>query len=203
MLSDSNNSQPYYTSDGLPPNRPFEPTETFKPTAVQLERANALKRFNRWVIYVPLGLLATAVFALLIYLLIIAIWPPYEDTHLFLSGVADIILILFLLPVLLIFGLLPAAIFGGIMYRQQSSKGTGEPTLQQKYGRLRLLLWKLDQQYLSKAYQQIDKLMPTVARPVIYFNALMAYINSWLSQLTKQIHRHDVHRSDAHRSDVE
>jgi hypothetical protein len=190
MLSDSNNSQSHDTPGGFRPSRPSEPTSTFKPTAVQLERAAALKRFNRWAIYLPLGLLATAVIGFLIYLLIIAIWPPYEDTRLFLSGMADIFLILFMLPVVLIFGLLLIGIFGGAIYWQQSRKESGEPSLQRKYGRLRLLLWRLDQR-LSKLYQQIDKQMPLLARPIIRFNALMAYVNSWLSQLTKQMYRHD------------
>jgi hypothetical protein len=193
MLSNSNDSQSYTTSSNLPPNRPYEPTSTFTPTAVQLERADALKRFNRWVIYLPLGLLATAAFSFLIYLLIVAIWPPFEDTRRFLSGMADIFLILFMLPVVMIFGLLLVGVFGGAVYWQQSRKEDGEPSLQQKYGRLRLLLWKIDQQYLSKAYHQADKLMPALAQPIIRFNAFMAYINAWLSQLTKQMYRrHDM-----------
>jgi hypothetical protein len=160
----------------------------FTPTAVQLERANALKRFNRWVIYVPLGLLATAVLGLLIYLLILAIWPPYADTRLFLSGIADIVLILFMLPVVLIFGLLLAGIFGGLFYWQQSRKEEGEPSLQRRYGRLRLLLWKGDQK-LGILFRHIDQLLPKVADPVIRFNAFMAYLNTWMSQLPKQFKR--------------
>lgn len=182
----SNDTQSYYPTDGSPQ----EPTNTFVPTAVQFERVNALKRFNRWMIYVPLGLLTTAVLGLLIYLLIIAIWPPYEDTRFFLSGVADFILILFMLPVMLIFALLLVGIFGGAIYWRQSRKEDGEPSMQRKYGRLRLLLWKVDQK-LSDIYQQADKLTPLVANPVIRFNALLAYINTWVAQLTKQLNRHD------------
>lgn len=197
MFSDSNDSQSYTTTGSLPSNRPFQPPSTFTPTAVQLERANRLKRFNRWVIYLPLGLLATAVFGLFITLLIFAIWPPYEDTRLFLSGMADIFLIIFILPLILIFGLLLVGIIGGAIYWRRSRNEDGEPSLQQKYGRLRLLLWKIDQQYLSKASQQIDKLMPALAQPIIRFNAFIAYITAWLAQLTKQIHPQDGHHVDA------
>jgi hypothetical protein len=154
-----------------------------------VERANALKRFNRWAVYVPLGLITTAVLGLLLYLFIIAIWPPYEDTRLFLSGMADLILILFMLPVVAIFGLLLAGIFGGAIYWRQSQKGEGTPSLQQKYGRLRLLFWKLDQK-LSVVYRKADQLMPKLASPIIRFNTLIAYITAWLGQLTKQINRH-------------
>ena len=167
-----------------------ESTTIFVPTAVQLQRVNELKRFNRWAVYVPLGLLATAVLGLVIYLLIIAVWPPYEDTRLFLSGIADIILIIFLLPMLLFLTLILAGIIGGAIYWRQSRKESGEPSLQRKYGRLRLLLWKVDQK-LSGVYRQADKVVPMVATPVIRFNAFIAYVNSWLAQLTRQRNRHN------------
>ena len=174
--------------DGTPPHWGEEMrSNTFVPTAVQLERAEALTRFNRWTIYVPLGVLATAVVGFLIYLLILAVWPPYEDTRLFLSGVADIILIFFMLPVVLLFGLLLAGIFGGAFYWRQSKKETGEPSLQNKYGRLRLLLWKLDQK-LSTVYRKVDQLMPKIAQPVMRLNATLAYISSWLGQLNGRKH---------------
>ncbi|GJM39948.1 MAG: hypothetical protein DHS20C20_02300 [Ardenticatenaceae bacterium] len=183
MNSLSNESQSFY-SDANPPNSWPSTTQadTFEPTAVQLQRAQDLKRFNRLAIYLPLGLLAAAAVGLLIYLLIVAIWPPFEDTRLFLSGVADIILILFLLPLLLIFGLVVAGLIGGGIYWQQSKKEDGEPSLQKKYGRFRLLLWKLDQR-LSGVYQQLDQLMPKLAQPIIRFNETMNYINTRLARL--------------------
>ncbi|WP_420627850.1 hypothetical protein [Candidatus Leptofilum sp.] len=182
MNSLSNESQSY--SEVGPPGSWSSPAsvDTFEPTAVQLQRAEALKRFNQLAIYVPLGVLAVAALGLLIYLLIVAIWPPYEDTRLFLSGVADIILILFMLPVLLVFGLLLAGIIGGAIYWRQSKKEDGEPSLQNRYGRLRLLLWKLDQR-LSGIYQQIDQQIPKLAYPVIRFNETMTYINTRLARL--------------------
>jgi hypothetical protein len=190
MNSTSNDKQLFYPTGEQSPNWPQEPRDTFVPTAVQLERANALKRFNRLVLYLPLGLLATAVLGLLIYLLILAIWPPYEDTRFFLSGIADIILILFMLPVVAFFGLLLAGSLGGVIYWRQSRKDNGTPTLQQKYGRLRLLLWKLDQK-LSIVYRKLDQITAKVARPVIRFNTLTAYLTAWLDQLAKQLNRHN------------
>lgn len=184
-----NDNQSLYVADKTPTSwEEATATNPFVPTAVQLERADALNRFNRWTIYIPVGLLTTAVFGFFIYLLILAIRPPYEDTRLFLSGVADIILILCMLPVALIFGLLLAGIFGGVTYWRQSGKEEGEPSLQNKYGRLRLLLWKVDQK-LSTVYRQADQLMPKIAEPVIRFNAVLAYINSWLAQLRGRIQR--------------
>lgn len=187
-LTENDNQSPYYPNS-VPPNWGQEATtDPFVPTAEQLERADALKRFNQWVIYVPLGVLATAVVGFFVYLFILAVWPPYEDTRLFLSGVADIIFILFMLPVALIFGLLLAGIFGGAIYWRQSKKETGEPSLQNRYGRLRLLLWKLDQK-LSTLYRKADQIMPKIAQPVIRFNATIAYVSSWLAQLNGRKNR--------------
>jgi hypothetical protein len=190
MNSTPNNRQLYYPTDEQPARWPLEAEDAFVPTAVQLERTHALERFNRLAIYVPLGLLVTAVLGFLIFLLVIAIWPPYEDTRLFLSGIADIILILFMLPVALILGLLLAGIFGGLIYQQQSRKKNGAPALQQRYGRLRLLLWKLDQK-LSAVYRKADQFMPRLANLVIRFNTLTAYITTWLGQLTKLLKQHN------------
>ena len=188
MDSASTDKHSFYAASEQPPNWPAESGAVFVPTAVQLARANELKRFNRWVVYVPLGVLATAVLGLLVYLLILAIWPPYEDTRLFLSGIADIILILFLLPFVLLFGLLVLGLLGGGLYWRQSRNKTGERSLQEKYGRLRLLLWKLDQK-LSKVYRQADKVMPMLANPVIQLNSFLNYINAWLNQLTGRRNR--------------
>lgn len=194
-------AQPFRTMNSVSNKSPYpvngrssdwsEPTTTtFVPTADQLERDRSLKRFNLWAVYVPLGVLVTAVLALLIYLLIIAIWPPYKDTRLFLSGIADIILILFMLPVVLIFGLLLVGMIGGGIYWRKSRQESDAPALQKQYGRLRLLLWKVDQK-LSGLYRQIDQLMPKVAGPVIRYNAFLAYANAWLEHFKQQLKRYE------------
>ncbi|MCB8981534.1 MAG: hypothetical protein H6657_29355 [Ardenticatenaceae bacterium] len=188
MNSVSNKTQ--YPVSSNPSNWSEPASTTFVPTAVQLERDRALKRFNLWAVYVPLGVVVTAVLALLIYLLIIAIWPPYEDTRMFLSGIADIILILFMLPVVLIFGLVVAGLIGGGIYWRKSRQESDAPELQKQYGRLRLLLWKVDQK-LSGIYRQIDQVMPKIAGPVIRYNATLAYINTWLDHLKNQFKRHE------------
>jgi hypothetical protein len=186
MNSASNDPQTFYPEPGRPNSWPSENSvDPFVPTAVQLERTNDLKRFNRLVIYLPLGLLATAVIGVFTYLFVLAVWPPYEDTRLFISGIADIILILFALPVVLIVGLLLAGIFGGAIYWRQSRKEEEEPSLQKKYGRLRLLLWKVDQK-LSGIYRQADLLMPKLANPIIKFNTTMTYINTRLAHLSNR-----------------
>lgn len=183
----SNKSQTDYYRDANQFNSwaPQEPVDPFVPTAVQLQRAQDLKRFNRLAVYLPLGLITAALIGFLVYLLVLAIWPPYEDTRLFLSGVADIVLILFMLPIAITFGLLLAGIFGGAVYWRQSRKEEGEPSLLNKYGRFRLLLWKLDQK-LNGVYRQVDLLMPKLVDPVIKFNTTLTYINTRLARLSNR-----------------
>lgn len=189
MNSASDNQQSFYPSNPLL-NRSQDPSTSFLPTAVQKQRVNDLKRFNRLMVYLPLGLITAALLGLLVYLLIIAIWPPYEDTRLFLSGIADIILILFFLPVALILGLLLVGILGGAIYWQRSRPEEYKTSMQGKYGRVRVLLWKVDQK-LSTLYRQIDKFLPKLVNPVIRFNVFTAYLTTWLNQLRKQLNRHN------------
>jgi hypothetical protein len=191
MNSASNNQQSFYPAANLPVNGVQKPTPPFSPTAVQLQRADDLKRFNRFAVYLPLVIIIVGLLGLMIYLLVIAIWPPYEDTRLFLSGIADIILILFMLPVAAISGLLLAGVFGGAIYwRQSRQEGDQASAQQRRYGRLRLLLWKADQK-LSGLYRRLDTLMPKLTTPVISFNVFIAYINAWLTQLRNQFTGHN------------
>ena len=95
-----------------------------------------------------------------------------------------------MLPVVLIFGLLLVGIIGGGIYWRKSRKESDAPALQKQYGRLRLLLWKVDQK-LSGLYRQIDQLMPKVAGPVIRYNAFQAYATTWLEHLKQQLKRHE------------
>ncbi|NJN53767.1 MAG: hypothetical protein HC804_02790, partial [Anaerolineae bacterium] len=60
--------------------------------------------FNRLYVYVPVGLITAVVLTLSLYLLYLALFPPTAETYLFLSGLADFVLILMLIPVVLIFG---------------------------------------------------------------------------------------------------
>lgn len=115
------------------------------PSSAQQARVTALNRFNRLYIYLPVGLLTAVFLGLSAYLLYLAISPPAEDTHRFLSGVADLILIVWLLPVVALFSLSMLAIIGGYVYYWYVLDEAERPLPPAPaYGRIRTFLWRVD-----------------------------------------------------------
>lgn len=183
------NRQVMYNSSSIPPYAPPEAARPFKPTEAQLARAKRFTRFNRLFVYLPFGIFALTGLGLVLFMLYLAIWPPYEDTRPFLSGLADTILILFMLPVLLVCGLVQVGLIGGIVYWRRSGSENGDPPdPAAQYGRIRVVLWRLDQ-LLDKLFNKIEAILPRVARPVIAFNAILAYIGKWLENVKKLLTR--------------
>jgi len=155
-----------------PPPPPFEPNEE------QLARVQQLRRFNFWAVYFPLGLVGLVVLGLVVYMLVLAIWPPYEGTRPFLSGLADSVLIMSLLPLVLVCGLLQAAMLGGFYYWRQSRKEAIEADPSRQYGRLRLFLWRL-QQWLDLGMEKLTPVLDGIAAQVIRLNAI---ITEWVTR---------------------
>jgi len=183
------NRQAMYNSNNIPPYAPPAAVRPFKPNEAQLARAKRLTRFNRLFVYLPLGIFALIGLGLVLFMLYLAIWPPYADTRPFLSGLADMILILFMLPVLLVCGLVQGGLIGGIVYwRRSGSEDGGQPDPAAQYGRIRVGLWRLDQ-LLDKLFNKIEAILPRVAQPVIAFNAVLAYIGKWLENVKKMLTR--------------
>lgn len=161
----------------------------FQPSPEQLARAGALRRFNRLTVYLPVGLVTAVVLITSIYLLYLALFPPTEETYLFLSGLADFVLILMLLPVVLIFGLVMTAIIGGAIYYNFVMDEAERPIPPAPpYGRLRTLLWRLDSLLLI-VIPKVRQGSQRVTQPLIRFNGWLAYIQSWLQSTQKFITR--------------
>jgi hypothetical protein len=163
----------------------YEPPQTFQPTEEQLARVKGLRRFNFWTVYLPLGLVAAGVVGLTVYMLILAIWPPYEGTRPFLSGLADSVLILVLLPQVLLCGLVQAGILAGFYYWRQNRKEAigNEPNL--RYGRLRLFLWRL-QSWLALGMEKLNPVLNIIADQVIKLNAGIAALTDQWGRLRRQ-----------------
>jgi hypothetical protein len=155
-------------------------TKVFAPGAAQLARVSALNRFNRFFIYLPFGAFVILVIALIGALLFFAVRPPYEDTRPFLSGVSDVILVFFMLPVILVVGLIEVGIIGTIVYFRFFAPKTDaqSQTAASKYGRLRTWLWRLDQ-LITIIQHKVDTIMTRLARPIINLNSIIAYLESW------------------------
>lgn len=160
-----------------------EPTgfSAYQPTPVQIERANYWRRFTRLYVILPLSILSGVVLILAIFLLYLAVWPASELTRPFLSAVADILVIIFLLVVTFFFALILVGIFGaGIAYRQHWRQQPDSPL--KKYGYIRILLWQIDS-FIDKPIPYINKFSKSTADFTIKINAFFAYVKSWLAQL--------------------
>ena len=129
----------------------------YQPTAAQQARADALRRFNLWAIYVPLGLITAAILVLVVAMIVLAvIQPRWRPTT---SAVADLLVILTILPTLLLCTLLPAG--AGFVFIDSRRKGRAP------LRSLRTLLWRLDT--LVSRVQRIvsdgvDRFAPQTAR---------------------------------------
>ncbi|HRQ38662.1 MAG TPA: hypothetical protein PLD25_12210 [Chloroflexota bacterium] len=165
-------------------------TTGFEPSAEQLARATALRRFNRLYIYLPVGLVTAVVLLITLYLLIIAIFQPSPELYLFLSGLADFVLILMLLPVVLIFGLVMTAVIGGYVYYNYFMDEADRPIPPAPpYGRVRTLLWRADSFLLLIILPKLRHISQRISQPIIRFNGWFAYIQSWLDSLRRLVVR--------------
>ena len=174
-------------SYAYPPHARHKPEPTglaaYQPTTGQTERADQWRRFTRLYVIWPLSLLSGVVLILSIFLLYLAIWPLTEQTRPFLSAVADILVIIFLLVVTFFLALILAAICGaGIAYRQYWRKQPDSPL--KKYGYTRILLWQIDN-LAGKPAPYINKFSQKIAGFVIKINALLAYVETRLARLTR------------------
>ena len=194
--SPSNNEAARNTA--VPPTTPYsytyayrepEPTgfAAYQPTPAQVERADYWRRFTRLYVILPLSILSGVVLILSIFLLYLAIWPATELTRPFLSAVADILVIIFLLVVTFFFALILAGIFGaGFAYRRYWRQKPDSPL--KKYGYIRILLWQIDS-FIDKPVPYINKFSKNIADLTIKINAVLAYAASWLSQLTSVLQK--------------
>lgn len=156
----------------------------YTPTAEQLERAKARRRFNLLFIYLPLTIAAIGVVTLVVLMVIGVLNPMPETSRGFVSGLADLIIILVTLPLALVCGAVPLGLGGYLIHRRRQKPAppvqTGEPA--PAYGRLQRLFWKLED-LIVKSRGKSDEIMPKVAQPLIRGNAFFAYIETMLKHI--------------------
>jgi hypothetical protein len=151
-------------------------TQVYQPSAPQRERAVSLRRFNRLAIYLPL-VLAGIIILLIVGLLLWGILSPnIRGTQDFVSGLADLILILTIVPLLLVCAILPLAAVGYAVYSRQQPK--------REYGRLQILFWRLDS-LLEKAKGKVEPATLKAAQPIIAGRAQLSYWQTLFNQIKK------------------
>ncbi|MBK8433124.1 MAG: hypothetical protein IPL28_18325 [Chloroflexi bacterium] len=152
-----------------------EPTAVVEPTAAQLARVAALRRFNWLFVYGPLLALAVGLIGLMVWL----IWatlagPTAEGARVDVSAVADLIIIATSLPITFACLLLPGLAIGLAVHdrgREVSRIGW----LQQK-------LWWVDNK-VEWVRGQTAEHAPKLTRPIVAGNGWLAFFRSLATRL--------------------
>lgn len=146
----------------------------FEPNAAQLERAHALRRFNWIFVYTPVSLALAAILVIVGLLLWGSLAPHIRGTSEFASAVADIIIILTILPLFVLCAIVPAAAIALVIYRRKKPKRTHDLG--------HTLLWRLDA-LLDTVQAKSVQLLPRAAGAVIEGHARAAYVGALISRL--------------------
>ncbi len=155
---------------------------TFEPTSIQLDREKALKRFNMLYVYLPIALGTLIVLGVMGFLVWITFGERAESTLTAVSGLADLILILILLPIVLI-GLLGPIALGGLIYwlYQQRKKKAEHP--QDEHGILiQKYTWQIEQRS-DTLLAKLQDILSKIAPPIIQINARLESIERAIQKL--------------------
>ncbi len=168
----------------------------YTPTEEQLQRDQAFIRFNKLAVYLPIGFFSLIIIAIVIFLMVGVLFPGITDPAKFVSGMADIIIILLTLPMMLACAILPVGYFAYITNRQQKRKENPQTGALAYRSRVQILFWRLES-LISKAQDIIqNKVSPGIAKPVIRLNAFLTYISTLLDNLLKMIYRRTKNDAD-------
>lgn len=158
----------------------------YEPTLEQQARENALRRFNRLTVYLPLTLVALIVLALFVLMLVrVVTHSPESQAYHFLSGLADLILIFTLMPMLLLCAVGPA-LFGFLLYRANQRRSL--PPAERR-GKLQTLFWRLDQMLDTVQAALRDRYLEKAARPLVTGHAYAAAVQAVWHYLRKTFNR--------------
>lgn len=160
--------------------------QPFEPSQEQLARNAALHRFNRLYLYLPLGLTVATAVAIIILFLIGVLAPGLTGAAEFASALADITIILFSLPLMLLCALGPVML-GGMLMFSRNRRQQGIPRFDNG-GRIQVLLWKLDN-LIQQSQTKTVEVAPKITQPVIKANATLAYISAFFKKIQSYLKR--------------
>ena len=169
----------------------------FTPTAEQLERERALKHFNRLYIYLPVTVVVLFVLGLLALMLVGIFAPGLVGAEEFLSGLADTILVLWMMPMIVFFAIGPIAYLGYLVNRRQRRQKLPPDSPLLQHSRTQMALWKA--QNMTRLIE--DKTAETsekITDPLIGLDAFVAYIAAWLDLLLQPFRSENNDDSDGH-----
>lgn len=162
------------------------------PTPEQLERDRQLKRFNRLYVYLPLGAGIFITLTIIILLLIGMFVPGLTGAEAFMSAMADLIIILWSLPMLILCAIVPLGYLAYVLNRRQKRKLQPQTGPLANRSRVQILLWRI-QSFLDSADKQTEGVSDRIAAPIIRLNSYLSSTEAWLNNLKEQIRGSNKH----------
>lgn len=161
-------------------------TPPFQPNQEQLARKAALHRFNRLYVYFPLGFIIAASLTIIILFLVGVFAPGLTGAAEFASALADITIILFSIPMMVLCAVGPIML-AGIIALSRNRRQQGIPRMDDG-GRIQELLWKMDN-LIQRSQTKTSEIAPKITKPVIEANAKLAYIKAFIKQIRSYLKR--------------
>jgi hypothetical protein len=116
--------------------------------------------------------------------------PGLVGAEMFLSGLADTILVLWMIPMSVLCAFGPIAYIGYVMNRRQrrAELPPDSPLLQ--HSRAQMATWRA-QDISDRIDGKTDEISDRVARPFFRLGGFAAYVSAWLMILTRPFRRDD------------
>ncbi len=187
--------QPKPISYAPPPVAPYSRT-TYQPTAEQLARDEALKRYNRKSITIPVVIISVIAVGLFILLLVLAF--GFADTgqaRQFIAGMSAFTIIFISIPLIFFMSVLPIAYAAWWFNRREQRKLYPETGPMAYRSRVQVLLWQLES-YLKVAQRQVNRGSSAVTDPLIRAHALWAYGEEFVREFEENFTRSETHDND-------
>jgi hypothetical protein len=140
---------------------------TYRPTAEQLARDEALKRYNRRSVTIPAAIISLIALGLFVLLLVLAFGLSQTGAaRQFIAGMSALTIILISIPLIFFMSVLPIAYAAWWFNRRQQRKLYPETGPMAYRGRLQTLLWQLES-YLIQGQRYVERGSDTVINPII------------------------------------
>lgn len=168
------------------PPSPIQHRPPYEPDQTQLERRDALHRFNRRYVYLPIGIFVALTSVVIILLFIGVFSPAFPGGAAYASALADITLIMFLIPAIIMMAAGPALLYW-LLSNGRRRRWEGKPRFDEG-GKLQVWLWQLDT-LLGKTRDATAVYTEKASKPIIAFNSWLAYAKAFLEQIKNFLKR--------------
>ena len=169
------------TTTGSSEYEPAEPiTQRVPPTDRQMTRDKALRRFNWLYIYTPIIVVSLVSFGILLLLTWQSLLPNSAEKQLFLSGLADLILIYWMCPMVLLLSLGPLSGMYFLYKRREHGSYVRKP--------IQRLAWRTDNM-IDKSHAKIRETQPKIAKPFVEAQGWIAFLQNLIRGAKNDIKR--------------